>query len=331
MGHSFLREAPMTTAPLFEVRIPTFARPDLLRRAVSSLQAQTYPHWRAKIYDDGLTPRGSSHDFKDDRICYQRNHTRLRAFGNIDQCFSPAPQFGGDYACLLEDDNFWLPDFLSLIASKLKSGEWPVILANQRIANADGSLRPKSETTRGQWFVAGAVEVPTLRASLLLMEGLSNGGLIWRLKGAIDLRVGPSVRYTALQEACRSLLLRNGFLFVAEAEAVWTHADKMDSARATESNRVVNRGFQSVREFVLRHDDRKAVEAAILLASRVDCRTQLLRNLAYCGRLRTAMRLWPYGMLQLLKTRAKGCALKFVVEDPCNEFLTGLCKRSDSS
>src|SRR5919108_5937137 len=123
----------------FEIRIPTYERPNLLLRALGSLQAQTYQDWSAVVLDDSIAEDAARivREFGDARITYVRNSARLGAAGNIDQCFSPLARDGGDFACLLEDDNYWLPDFLSLVASHLKSGRWNIVLANQRI-NCEG-------------------------------------------------------------------------------------------------------------------------------------------------------------------------------------------------
>jgi glycosyltransferase involved in cell wall biosynthesis len=45
----------MSTAPLVSIVIPTKNRSDLLRQALDSLRAQTYPNWEALIVDDGST------------------------------------------------------------------------------------------------------------------------------------------------------------------------------------------------------------------------------------------------------------------------------------
>src|SRR5262249_8422316 len=186
----------MNRPTTFEVRIPAYERPEMLRRAVKSLQGQTYPHWRAVVFDDSASSdlRDVILGIADERISYVRNPQKLGAAGNIDQCFSPVRVSGGDYGCLLEDDNFWLPDFLSLIVNHIVKNGWDLILANQRISEEGVGLHPANETTRGQWFSAGSVAPLDLRARLFLIEGLSNGGLLWRLGGKTDLRVGPKVQ-----------------------------------------------------------------------------------------------------------------------------------------
>src|SRR5262249_8452563 len=149
------------------------------------LQAQSYPYWKAIIFDDSSStePRNMVESIADDRITYVANPQRLGAVKNIDQCFSPARRVDGDYACVLEDDNFWLPDFLAHVSDQIGRGHWELMLANQRIYEEGLGFRPAKDTTLGAWFLAGRVSPLALRATLLLGWGLSNGGLIWRLGG----------------------------------------------------------------------------------------------------------------------------------------------------
>src|SRR4051794_10948594 len=99
----------------FEVRIPAYNRPQMLSRALHSLLAQNYPHWKAVVFDDSTSvgARDVVQSADDDRILYIKNQVRMGAAENIDQCFSPQALYSGHYGCLLEDDNYWLPDFLS--------------------------------------------------------------------------------------------------------------------------------------------------------------------------------------------------------------------------
>jgi len=307
----------------FEVRIPACDRPKMLRRALSSLQMQTYPHWTAIVLDDSMSPESKEvvESFGDDRISYSHNPQRLGAAGNIDQCFSPAQRSGGDYACLLEDDNFWLPDFLSLVARQLETGSWSLILANQRVSEEGISLRPASETTRGDWFSAGCISPLRLRATLLFMEGLSNGGLVWRLGGETDLRVGSNVRETGLHEACRSLLVVSPFLFIEEPQAVWTLMPKSNTARVTESNRMISRGMQSIRDFVLRVHGEAVVCVAKTLALQLGLASQLVVALAYSGHPNLARELLRGKLIFAGRAFVKGLAIRFVEKDPCAAFV----------
>jgi glycosyltransferase involved in cell wall biosynthesis len=311
----------------FEVRIPACDRPEMLRRAVRSLQAQSYQQWKAIIFDDSSSSDSGNvvSSIADDRITYVRNRQHLGAAANIDRCFSPVAAVGGDYGCLLEDDNFWLPNFLSLVAAHIEKGDWELILANQRVSEEGAGIRPPNETTRGGWFSAGAVNPLDLRAMLLLMEGLSNGGLVWRLGGDTDLRVGGKVQETGLHEACRSLLVKRPFLFIGESQAVWTWMPKSKSARAIETNRTIGRGMQSIRNFVLRAHGKSVVRAAKLVAAERGLTSRLVESLSYSG--------YPHLAGELLKGRArlvcrafaKGLVIRLLEPDPCAGYLESVC------
>ena len=313
----------MKRVTTFEIRIAACDRPHMLRRAVKGLQAQTYHHWKAIVFDDSSSYASKDvvQSIADDRISYVRNPKRLGAAGNIDQCFSPTKVLGGDYACLLEDDNFWLPDFLSLISDRISNGCWEIILSNQRIYEEGVGLRPPGETTRGDWFSTDSVGPLDLRATLLLMEGLSNGGLVWRLGAETDLRVGPQMSEAGLQEACRSLLVKTPFLFIKEPQAVWTLMPKSKSARATETNRMIGRGMQSIRDFVLRAHGRSVVRIAQSLAAKMGLTSRFVETLAYDG--------YPHLAGELLRGRtrlvcrafAKGLAIRVFEKDACAVFL----------
>lgn len=114
---------------IFEIRVPTYNRPDLLRRALESLRAQTYPNWIAAVYDDAWAGEETVRAIADDRIRYRRNPQKLGACENIDKCFNPASVSDGTHGYVLEDHNFSLPGFFSL-----KRDE-PTLRADDRRAN----------------------------------------------------------------------------------------------------------------------------------------------------------------------------------------------------
>lgn len=311
---------------IFEVRVTAFERPLLLRRALESLISQSHRRWRATVMDDSRSAAILElvAAMGDDRIAYSRNPKRIGAAANIDQCFSPEPREGGDYACLLEDDNYWLPDFLAKMATILAKHPWDLVLANQRIHEDGIGLRPETDTTRGAWFSSGIVTPIELRASLFLMEGLSNGGLLWRLGSRVDLRVGPLVRETGLHEACRSLLVDRPFLFVAEASAVWTAIPKERTARFSESNRTISRGMQAIRDALLRRHGLELATRAQYLAERTGLQARLVEALAYSGKPALAG-VWLCGRRALAwQAFLKGLAVRLVQPDPCVDFLRSI-------
>ncbi len=330
VGYCAVRQAGVKGDLKFEVRIPACDRPELLERAIYSLQAQIYPRWKAVVYDDSKSQEVSAllDRLRDPRVRYIRNAQTLGAAQNIDQCFSPSPEANGDYGCLLEDDNFWLPGFLKLIATAIDNRGWDLILANQRINYEGEGLRPAQQTTRGVWFAPGEVQPETLLASLLLIEGVSNGGLVWKLAADIDLRVGSTVKQTGLHEACRSLLVRKPFLFIADPEAVWTLIPKHRTARSVETNRVIGRGMQSVREFVIGSGGETTISIAKAMAQRLGLSDQLANTFAYCGRISLAFGLAKRNRFNVLRSMAKGLAIRCVQRDPCRKFLQTIRRNS---
>lgn len=307
----------------FEVRIPAFERPDLLLRALNSLQAQTFPEWTATVFDDSRSDgveRVVSR-FGDQRVHYVRNTERKGAAANIDDCFDPQAWAGGVYGCLLEDDNYWMPRFLEVVAVEAAKCRSEVYLVNQRVHLQGVGLKENTETTRGRWFKSGAVTPQELRATLLLMEGLSNGGLVWKLGGNVDLRVGSSVKETALHEACRSLLIASPFHFISEPLGVWTEMPLSETARATESNRVIGRGMQAVRKAVCAAHGEEILVLAIRLAESLGMSPRLARSLASCGLAGNALGMRTNGVGDIVKVAAKGLALRMIQPNPCAHFL----------
>jgi hypothetical protein len=108
-----LRRASLRTQPLVSVVLPTADRTALLRRAIESVVAQSYPHWQLLIVDDGV-----SHDagmvvesFADGRIhsmtspakgpCAARNLALSEARGEL--------------ITYLDDDNIMDADWLRAV------------------------------------------------------------------------------------------------------------------------------------------------------------------------------------------------------------------------
>lgn len=302
----------------FEVRVPTYNRPDLLLRALESLRAQTYPHWIARVYDDASSGEEVVRSIADRRIEYYRNAKRLGAAQNIDHCFSPGIRLGGHYGCLLEDDNFWMPGLLSSVADQIEKHPWQLIQSNQRIWSEDRGLHPYTETTFGDWFSPGVVEPDRFWLSGLVGHGVSNGGLFWKLNGECNLQVGHTIKHAGIQELCRSLLVRSPILFIKDALAVFTSMPKEVTARSNEDNRMFGRGQQSIRRFILGQLGPGAVRS--LLAEKPELAEHIVWLLAHSGYPELIQRREIISP-PVLKAYLKGLALRITQPDPCREFL----------
>jgi glycosyltransferase involved in cell wall biosynthesis len=100
--------------PLVSVIIPTFNRVSLLRRAIESVQCQTYHHFELLVVDDHSSDNTEEYVLdcagRDGRMWYIRNPGAqgISASRNcgIDRC-------KGEFIAFLDSDDLWLPDHLA--------------------------------------------------------------------------------------------------------------------------------------------------------------------------------------------------------------------------
>jgi hypothetical protein len=78
------------------------------------LVAQTYSSWVALVFDDSPLQEAKTivESFNDSRLIYKPNHQNLGASKNLNQCFDTKPYLNGNFAFVLEDDNWIYPDFI---------------------------------------------------------------------------------------------------------------------------------------------------------------------------------------------------------------------------
>src|ERR1035437_4080037 len=153
----------LRTMPKVEIRIPTYRRAGLLKRALASLLSQTEGDWVAIVLDDSPDRDGREviAQLRDPRILYRPNATRLGCAVNLDQAFATESYAGAAYACVLEDDNWFLPEFLASNMSALERSGFCVLLRNQQIVWEGQGIKPfkAEQTTRGAVFSEGALSV----------------------------------------------------------------------------------------------------------------------------------------------------------------------------
>ena len=251
-----------------EIRIPTYKRPSLLQRAIESLITQTHTYWRAVIMDDSPEEEGKIvvEKFKDNRLQYAPNPHNLGCSGNINQAFSSKSLLGGEYACVLEDDNWLLPTFLSENINSLRTHDINLLLRNQKIWLQDQDIAtPTDKTTRGYWFTARNYNPLELHAYLFFMEGISNGGLFWRTRSLSNLQVSSKVTDSGLQEYCRTLQICEPVRFEPYPLCCWSKMTSEQSLRNPIADRIFSRGTQSIRRKLLSNYG----ESIVLEASRI--------------------------------------------------------------
>jgi len=219
---------------LCEVRVPTFRRPKLLRRALLSVVEQTYRHWRCVVLDD--CPDGSARSIveaiQDHRIDHLQNPQRLGAVGNIDKSFFRGPMLGGDYAFVLEDDNYLLPDHIERSIGILSENNARVAFCNQYCEMVDVPGEPGrigKEKTLNWMYEEGIYSPDELLPALLFSHGFSNGAAFWRTDCLSDFQIGGATRREGIQESLRLLRLREPVYVSLQPTSVWRSRDPQKS------------------------------------------------------------------------------------------------------
>ena len=266
--------------PTFEVRIPTYKRPAMLRRALSSLQEQTETDWVAFVFDDSPAHEGETvvRSMQDNRIHYRCNQTNLGAARNIDQVFRKQPLSDARFFRILSDDNFLLANFLQRGRDIVERTGCKIVMINELIVGEDGRPQRKGATTRGDWFSPGFIPLRTLYASLFLFEGVSDGGLFWTRDSKTDLEVDRNMSEVCLQEACRTLKVIEPLYFEPEPCAAFSLLPPEKVVRQTAGNRLVARGRAAIMRYLLRRGGRPMADEVIAFAQGVGKRVELRRN-----------------------------------------------------
>jgi glycosyltransferase involved in cell wall biosynthesis len=196
------------TPPLVEVRVPTFNRPHLLRRALESLSLQTYDAWTCLVFDDSPLREGEKvvKALNDSRIQYLPNKVNLGCARNLDRAFQTRAYCGGEFACVLEDDNVYLPEFLESNLCSLQATGLNLLQRNQAtwFQSAEGDYSDTGRTTLAGNWSEGEVSVISMKAMLFCGIPISNGGFFWRCSATSNLQVGQAISDGGLQEYLRT-------------------------------------------------------------------------------------------------------------------------------
>lgn len=135
--------------PGVRVFLCTYHRPHLLRRALSSLLAQTYTDWICEVHNDAPdddAPRVVLADLAlgDSRFLYCPHDRNWGAVSTFNHAYAGGPE---TFACLLEDDNWWEPNFLASAVHTLEQ--------NPAASLAWVNMKQWQEQSDGTWFDAG--------------------------------------------------------------------------------------------------------------------------------------------------------------------------------
>jgi len=180
-------------AAMIAVYVVTYRRPHLLRRALASVQAQTYTNWEARIVnDDPDDTRVAAivNEYGDSRIRLYEPVRKRGAAGAFNEAFRARDC---EFASLLEDDNWWEPRFLEVMTAALEQHPHvDLACMNERIWR---------EESDGTWT--------------------DTGRLVW--ENRLD-----SLYATSLSAGCGSAKLCNSsLLFRRNGRPAWTTPDDL--------------------------------------------------------------------------------------------------------
>jgi hypothetical protein len=264
-----------------EIRVPTYRRPAWLRHALSTVLAQSFSEWHVLVFDDSPDREGEAvvRELGDRRISYRPNARNLGATGNLNQAFQTEPYVGGRYACVVEDDNWLLPDYLRENVRVIAESGCAILHRNQQIWSRFSDppvATPK--TTLGDWYPQGRLRPAQLRAYALLFPGISNGALFWATDARSQLRVSDEMRDASLQEMCRCLQIVEDSFFAHECLAVWADVPLNKTRQPFYTSRQFGRFQQFVRGQLVRLHGTALLEDAAAIAERRGQRELFERN-----------------------------------------------------
>ena len=184
------RSLPTTTsrradgAPLVTIVMPTWNRGGLMRRAIESVQAQTFQDWELVVVDDGST---------DDTLAVLEGvaafDDRVRAVPTERGGVCRARNVGiaearGELVAFLDSDNTWRPEFLTAMVDALTTNDWEMGHAALQINARGGTSYRHFEGTRDHLLVANHIDLNVLLVRRSLLETI--GGFDESLRRAVD-------------------------------------------------------------------------------------------------------------------------------------------------
>lgn len=193
----------------------TYKRNHLVQRAINSLLAQTFNNWVCEVHDDD--PENSFVSqyilaLNDSRFVIKHHPKNLGAVKNFNLAFGNHQE---EFCSILEDDNWWEPDFLQTAIAYLGS--------HPKVKVVWSNMRLWQEHPGNKWVDTGKItwhynsdEIflwPQHRQAIGHLH--SNGVMLYRSKGAIDHRVPETTLFNAV-EAVRERSFKHPIALLAK-------------------------------------------------------------------------------------------------------------------
>jgi glycosyltransferase involved in cell wall biosynthesis len=230
---------------MIEIRLPTYKRPQLLARALASILAQTSSNWRCIVLEDSLGNEGADivKDIGDSRIAYRGCSRNRGLLENLRLAFSPEPFFeDACYASVLEDDNYYRPQFVANACHWLQQSGLSVYCGNSQIAQLSDSGAELIEERYTMSAIYGnsvrEIDLSGRLRAFILGFPVANLSLVWRLGMGIDFSVSNEQYNHIAQEKRRAFVWQGSMIYDPEPNSVWTnHFERLFATKSTHHNR----------------------------------------------------------------------------------------------
>jgi len=179
---------------LIRIHVVTYRRPQLLERALNSLLRQSERSWVAEVLNDDPEDQRVKtliDQIGDPRIILSDACIRRGGTGNFNYAFRPLAE---PFASLLEDDNWWEPEFLTSMCQSLNQHpEAQLAVGNERIwfERTDGSWEDSESTIWPE--IQGASLFPWRIEDKLGSAKLCNSSMLWRTAKAGEWRTPDGI------------------------------------------------------------------------------------------------------------------------------------------
>jgi hypothetical protein len=221
---------------MVRVFVPTYRRHTLLPRALESLRAQTFTNWTCEVHNDDPGDSFPGHlvqQLGDARIELHQHSYTLGPVATFNLFYRPTQE---PFYSLLEDDNWWEPEFLNIMIREMQSNpDVTMAWCNQRIWEQlpDGSWRDT-----GQYNTLGIINSPAQTEAHLVDFGSARNIIgPTHANGAMLLRSRSNETYPTPEDwpffavdAFRERMIPHPLLYVPQPLAVW--AATLQTARS---------------------------------------------------------------------------------------------------
>jgi glycosyltransferase involved in cell wall biosynthesis len=199
--------------PLVSIITPTFNRPEYLREAIKSAQAQTFRDFEHIVVDDHSTDEKAAGsvaaEFHNPDIRFFRNAVNKGMSGTYNAGIREAR---GEYLAFLEDDDMWLPNYLENQLAMFKADpSLDAVYCHRIFVDFENNFMRNEVGDAPENIFEGVLKTPQIIPSALIVKRSvveSIGGFDERISKGTDWDFTVSVAQVAKVAMNPELLLR---------------------------------------------------------------------------------------------------------------------------